>query len=684
MTPLLFLAAWGWLLRGLAPTVAGDDSAELVLAALRLDVTHPPGYPLLALAGRLALTLPLGSPAFRMNLLFGAGCGAGAAVLVFLIARDLVRLAGTRGTLMPLLAAGMTVALPAVFHQATECEKYAPHLLLALVLIRTFLARPVTPYRPAFALGAALAHHPQALLLFPLLWPWRGVLRRPPELLLAAMLVVLPVSVKVVYPALRAQAAVRDHGLYDWGAPRTAGPLAGYLTVRQYGARFHGGAPAFARRLAPQLASYGDALGAGPLILAWLGAIGLLSSVPAVAGPLLTLLPAAWLFSGAFELPLHLTSANHLVPMTILWILAAFGASRLPCLFAPAVLILTAAAGWNLAAARLPAEAQDRRFAVWDYNRALGRLAPDHALLLAGMDNDLFPLRYLAGALEERTDLAVVDPPFQTKTADYAAMLRRAAPDLILPPAPRDDPSALWRALLRVRGDPCIVLSGFLEATLPGELRFVGPLAAPDARPCADLPVAARLPLIWDRLDWRSVRDPYARSARLWPVTGIYEAALSASIGAALHDGRTADAAALFAVKQRRFSGFASTFLEAGTLALLRRDAGAAATAFDRAIAAAPELLDGYAQLAMLLDAAGDTAGLVGLVRRLESSRTDCDPGLLRAAQEGDGPAVRAVLARAALDEAGRLRTEGAVQNRRIHVLVTLAARLRPDWKPGG
>jgi len=679
LTPLLFLVAWGWLLRALAPGVAGDDSAELTLAALKLDVAHPPGYPLLALAGRLAMALPLGGPAFRMNLLCGAGCGAGAAVLVFLIARDLLRLSGSRGTLMPLVAAGMTLALPAVFHQATACEKYAPHLLLALALLRTFLARPGTPYRPAFALGVALAHHPQAVLLVPLLWPWRRTLRRPPELLLAAALVVLPVSVKVVYPALRAQAAVRDPGLYDWGAPRTLAPLSDYLTVRQYGARFHGDAPAFASRLAPQLAAYGEAMGTGPLVLAWLGAIGLLSTVPAVAGPLLALLPAAWLFAGAFQLPLHLASANHLVPLTVLWILAAFGASRLPCLFAPAVLILTASAGWNLAAARLPAETQDRRFAVWDYNRALVRLAPGNAVLLAGMDNDLFPLRYLAGALEERTDLLIVDPPFETKTAEYAAMLHRVAPGLILPAAPRDDPAALWRALLRVRGDSCIVLSGFLEAVLPGELRFVGPLAVPAARPCADLPALARQPRIWDRLAWRSVRDPLAGSARLRPVTGIYEAALSASIAAALTDGRTGEAASLFAVKQRKFPGLASTFLEAGTFALLRRDAGAAAAAFDRAIAAAPDLLDGYAQLAMLLDAVHDTPGLVTLIRRLETSRQDCDPGLLRAAQGGDGPAVRAVLARAALDEAARLRAEGAVQNRRIHVLVTLAARLEPS-----
>src|SRR5581483_11864636 len=60
------------------PFAAPRDSADLALAALRLGVAHPPGYPLYALLGHLwILLLPLGSAVYRLNLLSAAG-GAGA------------------------------------------------------------------------------------------------------------------------------------------------------------------------------------------------------------------------------------------------------------------------------------------------------------------------------------------------------------------------------------------------------------------------------------------------------------------------------------------------------------------------------------------------------------------------------------------------------------------------------
>src|SRR6185295_14000781 len=74
-----------------------------------------------------------------------------------------------------------------------------------------------------------------------------------------------------------------------------------------------------------------------------------------------------------------------------------------------------------------------------------------------------------------------------------------------------------------------------------------------------------------------------------------------------------------------------------------------------------PELLDGYAQLALLLDAAHDRAGLLRLLNRAAAARGDLDPVLVREAGTSPwpGPAVRAVLARAALAEAEHLGAQG-------------------------
>ncbi len=68
---LLFLAAWGFVLRAENPGLMADDSGETVASAMGLGIAHPPGYPLFSLIGRLASGLPLGTPAFRLNLLAG-------------------------------------------------------------------------------------------------------------------------------------------------------------------------------------------------------------------------------------------------------------------------------------------------------------------------------------------------------------------------------------------------------------------------------------------------------------------------------------------------------------------------------------------------------------------------------------------------------------------------------------
>jgi hypothetical protein len=53
----------------LNPTLPPGDSGDLITAAATLGVAHPPGYPLFAIIGHLFTLLPLGSPAFRVNLM---------------------------------------------------------------------------------------------------------------------------------------------------------------------------------------------------------------------------------------------------------------------------------------------------------------------------------------------------------------------------------------------------------------------------------------------------------------------------------------------------------------------------------------------------------------------------------------------------------------------------------------
>src|SRR5262249_29358795 len=77
-------ALWVYVMT-LSPTVAwrnfGEDSGDLLVASATLGIPHPTGYPLYVLLGRVAGFLPLGTLAFRINLVSAL---AGAASVFFL------------------------------------------------------------------------------------------------------------------------------------------------------------------------------------------------------------------------------------------------------------------------------------------------------------------------------------------------------------------------------------------------------------------------------------------------------------------------------------------------------------------------------------------------------------------------------------------------------------------------
>jgi tetratricopeptide (TPR) repeat protein len=66
---LFLLALWQILLWAQNPGLMSDDSGEMIAASYRLGIPHPPGYPLFCLLGRLFSFVPVGTVAFRFNLL---------------------------------------------------------------------------------------------------------------------------------------------------------------------------------------------------------------------------------------------------------------------------------------------------------------------------------------------------------------------------------------------------------------------------------------------------------------------------------------------------------------------------------------------------------------------------------------------------------------------------------------
>jgi Protein O-mannosyl-transferase TMEM260-like len=153
--------------RTVAPGVLPGDSGEFQFAAWGWTLAHPTGYPLYLLLGGLwEHLIPLGDPAYRLNLLSALV----SALAVGVSYRIFVDVTNNRGAA---LIAAMTFAVtPTFWSQATETEVYALNTLFIALLTRFALKwekRRRFVYSATWALifGLALTHHRSILLLVP-------------------------------------------------------------------------------------------------------------------------------------------------------------------------------------------------------------------------------------------------------------------------------------------------------------------------------------------------------------------------------------------------------------------------------------------------------------------------------------------------------------------------------------
>ncbi len=171
-----FIAFWVFF-RSLAPGVLSYDFAEFQYLPARMGLPHPNGFPLYMLLGWLWSHVPLGSLAYRMNLL-SAVCGAGAvSVFAGLVASITGRPA------VALLGAGFLAFVRAFWFYSVGAERYTLEMLLilgALLAAWRWGREPRTRHAAAGALclGAGLATHPGVALLVPF-WGLYHLLRHP-------------------------------------------------------------------------------------------------------------------------------------------------------------------------------------------------------------------------------------------------------------------------------------------------------------------------------------------------------------------------------------------------------------------------------------------------------------------------------------------------------------------------
>lgn len=245
LAALLPLAVY---LATLAPSVLPGDIAELQYVPAQLGIPHPNGYPLYLLLGKAWSSLPLGSLAWRMNLL-SAVLGAAGVGLSYL----LLRAAGLQWPAA--LAGSWTWAFQLTYWTyAGVAHRYTLLMLLGtgtLLALLTWRQRGQDWFLLLAALlaGLGLASHiasplflvPAAVLLF---WPSHQARLSLRPIVLAALLFLLPLLLYALIPLrgsalwrgspvdpIFGQPAVVLHGLVHPRFAPDAAALLAYFTA---------------------------------------------------------------------------------------------------------------------------------------------------------------------------------------------------------------------------------------------------------------------------------------------------------------------------------------------------------------------------------------------------------------------------------------------------------------------
>jgi hypothetical protein len=262
---LAFLVPLAVYVATLAPSVLPGDSGEFQFVAPTLGIPHPTGYPFYLLLGKLFSTLPIGSVAYRLNLL-SAFAAAGAVWATYRAGCAL----GLRRS-AALVGAGLLLVSETFWGQATIAEKYALNaFFVALTLwlglqwrAARIAGRSGRGWMAAWSLcyGLSLTHHRTMILLAPVYLGLVGLIDRKAlalrRLWRPVLLCILPWTLYLLLPILSARnppyaylridslrtfldlvlARTYESGLFRGGWAALPGRLAdfGGLLVRQFG-----------------------------------------------------------------------------------------------------------------------------------------------------------------------------------------------------------------------------------------------------------------------------------------------------------------------------------------------------------------------------------------------------------------------------------------------------------------
>jgi hypothetical protein len=432
----------------LSPTVEGGDSGEFIVVAFVRGIAHPPGYPLHALLGHLLTLLPLGTVAWRVNLLSAACDGLAAALLAQAVA-------SWTGRSWPGVLSGVAFAFsPLVWPYAVTAEVFPLNNLFAagLVLISVEATHRPGGWLPwaAFWLGLGLTNHHTLVFLGAPVVAYVLLLERggmSPRRLALTGVGFAAGLVPYAYLPLAAAA----HPPFAWGDLTSWQGFWTHLLRREYGTfRLASADVGAGGQLLPRLGHFVSRFarttwGLGPfLALCSLGSFGTRSPRARLALLWSASLVEYLVVFGALanvrlDEPLHVTVQERFWQQALLvgCALAGVGLAALAEVLGGigAVMEMGAALGLGVALllTGLGPMSQPNRVLFRDYATAVLDSMPENAILLATSDETIGSVRYVQEVEGRRRDVRVI-PSGQLASPWFRSFAARHLPGLVLPP----------------------------------------------------------------------------------------------------------------------------------------------------------------------------------------------------------------------------------------------------------
>jgi hypothetical protein len=441
---------------GLSWANYGSDGGDLITAAATGGVAHPTGYPLYLLLARLFQLVPVGSLAFRTNLM-SAFAAAFAAVLVYGLVTRSLSPSNPHQYWLAGLASGFAFGLsPLLWSQAVITEVYTLHSLfvaLLLYLSVNYSSLHFTQKRMdcllGLSFGLAMGNHITTILLLPVIFSatilckptltpgnhWRENWQLDGRSLLRR-LAWLGVGL-LVYLTLPLRAL--SHPSVNWGNPVTLDDFAWLVSGKLYQDQlFILTFPSVLERVRVLVALFLEQFGIPGLSI---GLIGLIVFFK----PIRLYRKTLWIVaaSSAFTIVYATTDAFlYMIPIPAflcfaIWIGMGLGrlmdaSSRRFQIIGPliglvflVILFVQAGTNWQQVDA-----SQDQRAEI--FGKDVLAQAPAHAIVFAEGDRAVFTLWYFQYAMQDRPDLAVVATDL-LQFAWYEQTLHSNYPDLNLP-----------------------------------------------------------------------------------------------------------------------------------------------------------------------------------------------------------------------------------------------------------